>query len=74
MLPSAFDAEGRFSDRSRLPLDYLRSLFGPGVEAALATIGAEMARRRAGEPSELMDLLIARDWKSLFRIKDVRPA
>ncbi len=73
LLPNAFDAEGRFSDRARVPLDYLRSLFGPGVEPALATIGAEMARRRAGDQSELMDLLIARDWKSLFRIKDVRP-
>ncbi len=51
MQPSAFDSEGRFSDRSRLPLDYLRSLFGPGVEAALETISTEMARRRAAETS-----------------------
>ncbi|MEZ5514152.1 MAG: 4Fe-4S dicluster domain-containing protein [Steroidobacteraceae bacterium] len=72
MLPASFDAEGRFSNVARVPIDYLRSLFGDGVEPALATIAAEMARRKAGESSELMDLLIAKDWKSLFKIKDVR--
>jgi DMSO reductase family type II enzyme iron-sulfur subunit len=72
LLPDALDAEGRFSDQSRVPREYLRSLFGSGVDAALTTLEREMARKRAGERSELMDLLIARDWKSLFAITDVR--
>jgi nitrate reductase beta subunit len=72
LLPSAEDAEGRFTDRPRLPTEFLRRLFGPGVDAALGTLKAEMDRRRSGEPSELMDLLIARDWKSLFKIEDAR--
>ncbi|MCB1624186.1 MAG: 4Fe-4S dicluster domain-containing protein [Pseudomonadales bacterium] len=72
LLPQAFDAEGRFSDRSRVPLAYLQGLFGAGVESALATLAAEMANRKAGKRSELMDLLIAKDWKSLFKIKDVQ--
>jgi hypothetical protein len=32
----------------------------------------EMERKKDGKSSELMDLLIARDWKSLFNIKDVK--
>ena len=32
----------------------------------------EMERKKEGKESELMDLLIARDWKSLFNIKDVK--
>ena len=72
MLPASFDAEGRFSDEPRVPTEYLRYLFGPGVDQALITLDAEMDRRREGKPSELMDLLIAKDWKSLFNITDVQ--
>ncbi len=72
ILPDAFDPTGKFSDKQRLPAEYLRQLFGPGVDASLATIKAETARRQQGQPSELMDLLIAKDWKSLFKITDVK--
>jgi hypothetical protein len=33
-----------------------------------------MEKKKAGKASELMDLLIARDWKSLFNIPDVKIA
>jgi DMSO reductase family type II enzyme iron-sulfur subunit len=72
ILPPAFDSDGRFSDEPRVPTEYLRYLFGPGVDAALITLHEEMDRKKAGKPSELMDLLIARDWKSLFNIADVQ--
>lgn len=72
ILPPTFDAEGRFSDEPRVPTEYLRYLFGPAVDEALITLDGEMERRRQGKPSELMDLLIARDWKSLFNIPDVQ--
>jgi DMSO reductase family type II enzyme iron-sulfur subunit len=72
ILPPAFDEEGRFSDEPRVPMDYMRYLFGPGVDAALITLQEEMDRRKEGKPSELMDLLIAKDWKSLFNIPDVQ--
>ena len=51
-----------------IPIEYLRSLFGPGVDRALETINQEMAKRRREpkEPSELMDLLIARRWHELL--------
>ncbi|UCG71914.1 MAG: respiratory nitrate reductase subunit beta, partial [Chromatiales bacterium] len=74
ILPASFDEEGRFSDEPRVPMDYLRYLFGPEVDQALITIMEEMDRKKAGKESELMDLLIARDWKSLFNIPDVRVA
>jgi hypothetical protein len=50
----------------------MRSLFGAGAETALDTLRNEMEKRMRGEPSELMDLLIAKEWKSLFNITDVK--
>jgi len=73
MLPPRFDEEGRFDEENpRVPIEYLRYLFGPGVDEALATLHFEMEKKQAGKASELMDLLIARDWKSLFSIPDVK--
>ena len=72
MLPQSFDSEGRFSDEPRVPTEYLRYLFGPDVDQALITLDAEMDRKKEGKASELMDLLIAKDWKSLFHITDVQ--
>ena len=57
-----------------MPMDYLRYLFGPDVDQSLITIMQEMENKKEGKASELMDLLIARDWKSLFKIKDVQVA
>ncbi len=75
MLPPQFDAEGRFDETNpRVPMEYLRYLFGPEVDAALITMHEEMEKKQAGKPSELMDLLIAKDWKSLFNIPDVQVA
>jgi nitrate reductase beta subunit len=73
ILPTRFAADGDFDDvEPRVPMDYLRYLFGPGVDAALITLHDEMEKRQNGKASELMDLLIAKDWKSLFNIPDVR--
>ena len=76
ILPPKFDENGNFVDESdpRVPLEYLRSLFGPDVDQALITLHEEMERKREGKESELMDLLIAREWKSLFNIPDVKIA
>jgi ethylbenzene hydroxylase subunit beta/complex iron-sulfur molybdoenzyme family reductase subunit beta len=48
-------------------MEYLRSLFGPAVDGALATLKEEMAKTRAGEKSELMDILIAYRWQDMFK-------
>ena len=54
--------------KPNIPIEYLRSLFGPGVDRALDIMKQEMAKRRTEpkELSELMDLLIARHWKELL--------
>jgi DMSO reductase family type II enzyme iron-sulfur subunit len=60
--------------RRRIPLDYLESLFGPDVGPALRTLEFEMAKRRRGQPSTLIDTLIAYDWKELLGPFDRDPA
>ncbi len=73
MLPTRFDENGDFDESEpRVPTEYLRYLFGPQVDAALITLHQEMEKKQEGKASELMDLLIAREWKSLFNIPDVR--
>ena len=41
---------------------------------ALEVLKGEMAKARAGEKSELMDLLIAYEWKGMFGGFDRDPA
>jgi ethylbenzene hydroxylase subunit beta/complex iron-sulfur molybdoenzyme family reductase subunit beta len=50
----------------RIPTEYLESLFGPAVHDALAALRGELERVRGGGRSELLDTLIAYEWKSLF--------
>ena len=51
---------------SIIPAEYLREMFGPGVGAALETIEREREKTTRGESSELMDILISRDWNDLM--------
>jgi ethylbenzene hydroxylase subunit beta/complex iron-sulfur molybdoenzyme family reductase subunit beta len=57
-------------ENPRIPPDYLESLFGPTVHDALARLQGELDRVRGGNGSgvrsELLDTLIAYEWKSLF--------
>jgi steroid C-25 hydroxylase beta subunit len=67
ILPARFDEAGNVDQsKPRVPTKYLQYLFGDEVDAALETIKAEMAKTRAGQKSELMDILIVYEWKSLF--------
>ena len=68
MSPSALDEKGRPTGESRIPIEMLEGLFGPTVRDALATVAAERDKRKRGEPSELMDLLIAYDWNESFKL------
>ena len=67
-----FDEEGEFSEDPRVPTEYLRSLFGEEVDEALITLQYEMEKKQEGKESRLMDILIAKEWKSLFNIPDVK--
>jgi DMSO reductase family type II enzyme iron-sulfur subunit len=60
--------------RRRIPLEYLESLFGPRAGAALARLETEMAKRKQGEPSELMEVLIGYRWTDLLGPFDQDPA
>jgi DMSO reductase family type II enzyme iron-sulfur subunit len=66
--PAALDPQGRPTDAPRIPPAYLESLFGAGVHPALETLRRERDKRRRGEPSELMELLIAYDWNRSFAL------
>ena len=68
MSPPKLDADGRPTGEPRIPVEHLESLFGAAVHAALETLLAERVKRRQGQPSELMDLLIAYDWQQNFRL------
>lgn len=57
--PEMEDTKGLADGSPRIPEDYLEAQFGPAVRTALATLRSEQAKRRKGEPSPLMDLLIA---------------
>ena len=61
-------------EHPRIPLEYLERLFGPGVDQALTTLKAEMAKTRAGKKSKLMDMLTVFRWKELFGPFDRDPA
>jgi DMSO reductase family type II enzyme iron-sulfur subunit len=61
--PNRVDAEGNKDFSSpRIPLEYLEGLFGPRVSEVLETLKTEMAKRRAGEESELVRTLIVYKW------------
>jgi dimethylsulfide dehydrogenase subunit beta len=67
--PPRFDAHGKIIPGSqRIPLSHLEGLFGPGVRKALGTLEAERRKKAAGQPSELMDLLIAFRQADMFRL------
>jgi nitrate reductase beta subunit len=62
------------TETMRIPPVYLESLFGPGVHEALATLRREIERMRTGGTSDLLDTLIAYQWKTLFGPFDKEPA
>ncbi|TWO82326.1 respiratory nitrate reductase subunit beta [Denitratisoma oestradiolicum] len=66
--PPEVDMSGNVKEGThRIPTDYLRTLFGPNVDSALATMEKEMEKKRAGEKSELLDTLIVYEWpKDIF--------
>ena len=65
--PPRFDADGNIDEsKPRIPTAYLKYLFGDKVEATLDKLKAEMAKTKAGGKSEILDTLIAYEWKSLF--------
>ncbi len=70
--PKKYDKNGKpIEDSERIPLEYLESLFGKNVTSALETLKAEMKKKKDGQKSELMELLIAYKHSEMFRIEPV---
>ncbi len=62
--PAPINADGTWNENGdRIPMSYLEGLFGPNVSGAVDTIKAEMGKRRQGQPSELMDMLVMYKWE-----------
>jgi complex iron-sulfur molybdoenzyme family reductase subunit beta len=72
--PRRFDKTGKPIEGSeRIPSAYLESLFGPPVHDVLKRMNAEVEKRKQGQPSELLDLLIAYKHSDMFRLGKPRP-
>ena len=72
--PTRFDANGDFDhSKSRIPDEYLISLFGDKVLDSIKILKAEREKVKKGGKSELMDLLIAYRWNDMFGGFDVNP-
>lgn len=75
ILPVSYAQDGDVDENvPRIPDKYLVSLFGPKVLQAMETIKAEREKKRTTGKSELMDLLIAYEWKQMFGGFDKDPA
>lgn len=76
--PLGADAFGKDGDvdsaKPRIPDEYLIGLFGPTVIEALEVLKVEREKKRTTGQSELMDLLIAYEWKKMFGGFDKDPA
>jgi ethylbenzene hydroxylase subunit beta/complex iron-sulfur molybdoenzyme family reductase subunit beta len=65
--PPRLDGDGNIdSSQPRIPMDYLRSLFGPEVDNALASLKNEIEKKKNKEESGLMDILIVKRWQELL--------
>ncbi len=75
LAPTSFHEDGRIDEEtSRIPPDYLERQFGTEVHSALGTLREEMAKKRRDESSDLMDTLIAYEWREVLGHLDRDPA
>ena len=75
LAPAPLRADGSSDETGkRIPAAYLESLFGPAVHTALATLKAQLEKRRRGDSSEMLDTLILYHWKDALGHLDRDPA
>ncbi|MEC9247693.1 MAG: 4Fe-4S dicluster domain-containing protein [Pseudomonadota bacterium] len=63
----AFAEDGSITDVGRIELEVLEKLFGPDVEQVVRKLRSERAKKLRGEDSEIMDLLIGRNYWDRFK-------
>jgi DMSO reductase family type II enzyme iron-sulfur subunit len=66
--PKAGNSHKSILDDPRLPLDYLKYLFGPKVVDVIGFLEYELRRAQSGGRSEVLQLLIGRDDRVRYRI------
>ncbi len=66
--PPKFGAKGEVAGEQRIPIDYLKKLFGPSVEDSLRTLQEEMKKKADGGESELIGILIAYKHSEMFKL------
>jgi len=66
--PPKIGADGQPTGEDRIPLEYLETLFGPGVSDALDTLRAERRKKAEGGTSALMETLIGYSRKDMFKV------
>lgn len=66
--PPRYNEEGELAAEPRIPLEFLMRLFGPTVPEVLKMLETEREKKRRGEPSELMDVLIAYRHAEMFKL------
>jgi ethylbenzene hydroxylase subunit beta/complex iron-sulfur molybdoenzyme family reductase subunit beta len=63
LAPHPIGPDGAIDEsKRRIPMEHLEAQFGPKVVDAIQTLEAEMQKRRDGQPSELIDVLIGYRW------------
>ncbi|BFM15641.1 nitrate reductase subunit beta [Maricurvus nonylphenolicus] len=68
--PNQLDSEGRPTDIPRIPMAYLKQLFGEEAERAVDIVKQEREKKKQGLESELMDILIAYNWNDNFKLDE----
>lgn len=67
--PLKFDANGKpIPGSDRIPPEHLEALFGKEVHGVVKIIKEEMEKKKAGQGSEILDLLIAYKHSDMFRL------
>ncbi|PSL16251.1 dimethylsulfide dehydrogenase subunit beta/complex iron-sulfur molybdoenzyme family reductase subunit beta [Marinobacterium halophilum] len=66
--PPKYGPDGQALDESRIPLEYLESLFGNRVGEVMATLQTERQAKAEGRDSELMDTLIGYKHAEMFKL------
>ncbi len=70
--PPKYDAQGRTTDERRIPDAFLIKLFGPRVPEVLEILEKEREKKRRGDKSELMEVLIAYRHAEMFKLTAAR--
>lgn len=66
--PPKYNERGELIDERRIPTEFLIKLFGPTVPEVYRILETEREKKRRGEPSELMDILIAYRYEEMFKL------